>query len=74
MSALRPVRDTRVVFDVEIIDGPQTEDRVRTMPLTVYSDRPALANAGEPPIWVFLNGAAGKGLWEAVLHSLLHNL
>ena len=32
------------------------------MPLTIFTDRATRQNSGEPPIWVFLNGAAGKGV------------
>ena len=62
VSPFRSVGDNRVVFNAEIIDGSKSGDRVRTMPLTVFTDRAAGPNPGEPPIWVFLNGAAGKGV------------
>ena len=62
VSPFRSVSDNRVVFNAEIIDGSKSGDRVRTMPLTVFTDRATGPNPGEPPIWVFLNGAAGQGL------------
>ena len=34
----------RVVFDIEIIDGSMTNDQVRIMPLTVWTDRIALGS------------------------------
>ena len=58
VSKHRSVRDTRVVFDVEIMDGSKTDDRVRIMPLTVYTDRPALATADDPALWTLLNEAS----------------
>ena len=64
VSPLRPAgrAGNRVVFDVEIIDGSKSGDRVRTMPLSVFTDRATTPNAADPPIWDFLNAAAGKGV------------
>ena len=62
VSPFRSVSDNRVVFNAEIIDGSKCGDRVRTMPLTIFTDRATSSNTGEPPVWVFLNGAAGHGL------------
>ena len=40
MSPSWPVNATgRAAFDIEIIDGSMTDDQVRTMPLTVWTDR-----------------------------------
>ena len=65
VSPLRPggKSPNRVVCDVEIIDGSKSGDRVRTMPLAVFTDRAATPNAA-CPLWVFLNGAAGKQVVE----------
>ena len=62
VSPLRPAgrAGNPVVFDVEIIDGSKSGDRVRTMPLAVFTDRATTPNADEPPIWAFLNAAAGN--------------
>ena len=57
ISALRPVNDNRVVFDVEIIDGSMTDDKVRTMQLAVFTERPSPLSADAPPMWAFLNQA-----------------
>ena len=57
ISPTRPVNDDRVVFDVEIIDGSKTDDQVRTMPLTVFTQRPSSLSADAPPMWVLLNQA-----------------
>ena len=64
VSPVRPAgrAGSRVIFDVEIIDGSKSGDRVRTMPLAVFTDRATTPNAGEPTSWVFLNGAAGTGV------------
>ena len=35
----RSVKDNRVVFDVELIDGSKCTERVRTLPLSVFTDR-----------------------------------
>ena len=37
----RAVKDIRVVFDVEIIDGSKCSVKVRTMPLSVFCSRPS---------------------------------
>ena len=66
VSKCRPVKDNRVVFDVEIIDGSKSEDRVRTMPLTVFTERLATLNAGEPPLWVFLDTASKNSAAQPV--------
>jgi hypothetical protein len=60
VSKVRPVKDNRVVFDVEIIDGSKSDDRVRTMPLTVFTNRPPLPDTGTPRIWRFLNEASSN--------------
>lgn len=41
VSSHRPVNDNSVACDVEIIDGSETADRVRTIPLTVFTQRPS---------------------------------
>ena len=46
-----------VVFDIEIIDGSMTDDKVRTMQLAVFTERSSPLSAGEPPMWAFLNQA-----------------
>jgi hypothetical protein len=66
VSKCRPVKDNRVVFDVVILDGSKSDERVRTMPLTVFTERPIGLNSGEPSMWLFLNEAS-----KIVLDSLL---
>jgi len=66
VSKHRPVNDNRVVFDVEIIDGSKTDERVRTMPLTVFTHRAAIMSGGEPPMWVFLKEAAENSAAQPV--------
>ena len=55
ISAVRPVNDNRVVFDVEIIDGSMTDDKVRTMQLAVFTERSSPLSADAPAMWTFLN-------------------
>ena len=55
VSMHRPVKDNRVVFDIEIIDGSKTGECFRTMPLTVFTER---SHVEEPPLWVFLKKAS----------------
>ena len=58
ISPTRPANATgRAVFDIEIIDGSMTDDQVRTMPLTIWTDRTSPLSTDEPPLWVFLNEA-----------------
>jgi hypothetical protein len=54
VSTPRPVRDNRVVFDIEIIDGSKVGECVRTMPLTVFTQKAPLPSQAEPPLWVLL--------------------
>ena len=61
VTTCRNVADNRVVFDAEIIDGSTSNDRVRTMQLTVFTERGGGASHGEPPLWAFLKKAAGHG-------------
>ena len=62
VSPSRAVKDNRVVFDAEIIDGSKSGGRVRTMPLTVWADKATSPNSAEPPVWAFLKDAAAHGL------------
>ena len=57
ISPTRPVNENRVVFDVEIIDGSKTDDEVRTMPLTVWTELASSTKGDAPPWWVMLNDA-----------------
>ena len=66
VSTPRPVKDNRVVFDIEIIDGSKSGECVRTMPLTVFTQRAPLHPLGEPPMWVFLNAACNAVCAQAV--------
>ena len=66
VSTHRPVKDNRVVFDIEIIDGSKTGECVRTMPLTVFTERSHSHPLGEPPMWVFLNAACKDSFAKAV--------
>ena len=66
VSTPRPVKDNRVVFDIEIIDGSKSGECVRTMPLTVFTQRAPLHPLGEPPLWVFLNAACNDVFAQAV--------
>ena len=66
VSKCRPVKDNRVVFDVEILDGSKSDERVRTMPLTVFTERPIGLNAGEPSMWLFLNEASKNSAGQPV--------
>ena len=64
VSAVRSGRQEhdpgRVVFDIEIMDGSKIDDQVRTMPLTVWADRPSPSSTDEPERWVFLKEALTK--------------
>ena len=64
VSAVRSGRQAhdpgRVVFDIEIMDGSKIDDQVRTMPLTVWADRPSPSSTDDPERWVFLNEALTK--------------
>ena len=60
----RPVKDTRVVFDIDIIDGSKDGERVRTMPLSVFTDRPSMMS--HPPMWSFLQEASKNGAAQPV--------
>ena len=60
VSPYRSVTDNRVVFDAEIIDGSKIGDRVRTMQLSIFTERATGVNPGEPPIWLFLTRAVGQ--------------
>ena len=63
VSPHRPVTENRIVFDVEIIDGSKTGERVRTMTLTVFTQKPA---TGESPMWDFLNTASKNSAAQPV--------
>ena len=66
VSKCRPVKDNRVVFDVVILDGSKSDERVRTMPLTVFTERPIGLNSGEPSMWLFLNEASKNSAGQPV--------
>ena len=63
VSMHRPVKDNRVVFDIEMIDGSKTGECFRTMPLTVFTER---SHVEEPPLWVFLTKASNDVIPQAV--------
>ena len=63
VSMHRPVKDNRVVFDIEMIDGSKTGECFRTMPLTVFTER---SHVEEPQLWVFLTKAANDLIPQAV--------
>ena len=71
ISALRPVNDNRVVFDVEIIDGSMTDDKVRTMQLAVFTERPSPMSEDAPPMWAFSESGLDREGCDAC--SLLSN-
>ena len=60
----RLVKETRIVFDVEIIDGSKCSDKVRKMPLAVFCNQPRLGK--EPEMWQLLKEVSESGAAQPV--------